>query len=130
MGSGRGTELILILASTLRVNGLPCQCEPFVEPDLFPDLESFFAAEGATLDQAMDPAVGEAVCVTGVVESVGERSRLEMERRERFWDCGRLFEVDEFLEVKIFCHSITDGFKMMEVVITIYLGDTNKHTES
>lgn len=75
------TELIVL--ATLRVDGLPCQCESFVEPDLFPDLESFFAAERAPFDQAVDAAVGEAICISSVIESVGGGSRLEIERRER-----------------------------------------------
>lgn len=65
----RGTELIVL--STLCVDGAPRRRKPFVEPDLFPDLESFLAAERAPLDQAVDAAVGVAVCVADVVESVG-----------------------------------------------------------
>jgi len=77
----RGTELIVL--STLCVDGLPCQCKPFVEPDLFPDLETFFVTERASLDQAVDAAVGKAVFVAGVIESVGGRGRLETEKRGR-----------------------------------------------
>ena len=80
MESERETELIVL--STLGVDGLPCQCEPFIEPDLFPDLESFFAAERAPLDQAVDAAVGVAVCIASVVEPVCGRGGLEMAREK------------------------------------------------
>ena len=60
------------MAAQTVVDGSPRQRKPFVKPDLFPDLEAFFAAERAALNQAMDVSVSESVCVPGVVESVRE----------------------------------------------------------
>lgn len=90
----------------LRIDGLPCRREPLVKPDFFPDLEALFTAERASLDVAVDAAVGKAVCVTGVVES-GGRGGLIRDLEMGGWERdGRLFEVDELLEVKVICHGL------------------------
>lgn len=50
-----------------RVQGPPRLRKPLVKPDLFPDLEAFVAAEGASFEEAVDAAVRNAVGVAGVV---------------------------------------------------------------
>ena len=80
-GEGERTELVVLVP--LRIDSLPCPRKPLVKPNFFPDLEAFFAAERAALDQAVNAAVCEAVCVAGVVESVDVKGLVrEGERRE------------------------------------------------
>jgi len=59
----------IVVASLTGVDRLPGKRKALVERQLLPHFEPFFAAEGATFDQAVNPPVSKAILISRVVEA-------------------------------------------------------------
>lgn len=77
---------VIVVVCTLSVDGFPRRRKPLIKPDLFPDLETFFTAEGASFDETVDATVNETVCVTGIIESREVGLDLEMGGERERWE--------------------------------------------
>lgn len=88
----------LLRFPSLFVNLFPSEGKTLVEPELFEHLVAFFAAEGSTLNQAVDAPVGEPVLVANFVKTCSdELVTIWIQGRFRV----RLFEMNEFFDVDV-----------------------------
>lgn len=63
------------------VDCIPHQGKTLVKSKFFPHLKPFLSAKRPTLDKAMDPAVGEPIVVTRVVEAMESSSDVECKKQ-------------------------------------------------